>query len=701
MSNNIGPKIGVQGEAEFRKEISSINTSLKTMGAEMDKVTSSFIGNEKSVEALTAKNEVLGAKFDELSKKADVQRARLAELDAAGVDPTSSSYQKLLQDLYKTEAQMNKTEAEIKDNESAMNDLGEETEEMSKSMDEGAESSKRMGDNLKANLLSDAIIGGFKAMGDAIKKVGQALLDAAADADELTTLSIKTGIATDELQKMKYAAETMNVSVDTVTGSMTKLTQKMASAADGSAGAVDAFKKLGIEVTNQDGTLRDRNEVFQEAITALGEIENVTERDAAAMDIFGKSAQELNPLIMGGAEALQQLGDHAEQAGLILSGDALNALSNLNDRFDVLKQTLGLAAQQFLAQFAEPLTKAIDTVIGYVERLVQAFQAGGFKGLANEAGTVATEIAQKFTEILPSIAEFATELIMTLVEGFVSMLPTVVQSAVTIITTFAQGLADTLPELIPVAVDAVLELVDTLTDPDNTGKMVDAAIAITLALANGLIDALPKLLEKAPEIIANLVTALVENVPKLVVAAFELVTTLVSGIIENLPKIGEAAGEIIATLLKGLADLWSGLIEAGRQIVEGIWQGIQGAWDWFWGNVKGFFEGIVGGVKDVLGIASPSKVFASIGDNMALGIGVGFERSIDQVERDMMSSIPVPDVSMDGTVGMTGSGTMGGAGEIVEEIVVPISIDGVDLARVLYRHIVGEGERLGPAMVVG
>ena len=242
---------------------------------------------------------------------------------------------------------------------------------------------------------------------------------------------------------------------------------------------------------------------------------------------------------------------------------------------------------------------------------------------------------------------------------------------------------------------------DTLTDPDNTGKMVDAAIAITLALANGLIDALPKLLEKAPEIIANLVTALVENVPKLVVAAFELVTTLVSGIIENLPKIGEAAGEIIATLLKGLADMWTGLMEAGRQIVEGIWQGIQGAWDWFWGNVKGFFEGIVGGVKDVLGIASPSKVFASIGDNMALGIGVGFERSMDQVERDMMSSIPVPDVSMDGTVGMTGSGTMGGAGEIVEEIVVPVSIDGVDLARVLYRHIVGEGERLGPAMVVG
>lgn len=697
MPNNIGPKIGVQGEAEFKKEISQINTSLKTMGAEMDKVTSAFIGNEKSVEALTAKNEVLQAKFDELSKKAEVQKNRLAELDAQGVDPTSASYQKLLQDLYKTEAQMNKTEAEIKDNAAQMDDLGKETDDVSEALDKGSDSAKRMGDNLKANLLSEAIIGGVKALGDGLKKLGSALMDAAAAADDMETLALKTGITTDELQKLQYAAGTVDVSVETVAGAMGKLTKSMDSASSGSGAAADAFKKLGVAVQNDDGTFRDRNAVFQEAIAALGDIADETERDATAMAIFGKSATELNPLILGGADALQQLGEHAEQAGLILSGDALNSLSNLNDRFDVLKQTLGLVGQQFLAQFAEPLTQAIDKVIGYVERLVQAFQSGGFKELANEAGKVATEIAEEFTKILPKIAEFATQLIMTLVEGFVNMLPTVVQSAVTIVTTLAQGIADTLPELIPVAVDAILQIVDTLTDPDNISNLVDAAIAITMGLANGLIAALPKLLEKAPEIIANLVTALIQNVPKLLTAAFEVITTLVTGIVDSLPDIGKAAGEIIGTLLEGLAGLWDSMMEVGGNIVSGIWEGIKGMADWLWGKVKGFFEGIVNGVKDTLGIASPSKVFAGIGDNMAAGIGVGFDRTMASVERDMMSSIPVPTVDATVTGGVSVAGAaVGGA----ESVTIGFDIDEDGLARFLHPYIINETSRRGPDMVM-
>ena len=700
MANNIGPKIGVQGEAEFRKEISQINTSLKTMGTEMDKVTSAFIGNEKSVEALTAKNEALQKQFDELSKKADLQRSRLKELDDAGVDPTSASYQKLLQDLNKTETAMNKTEAEIKNNASEMDNLGKETDEVADSMDKGADASKRMGDNLKANLLSEAIIGGVKALGDGLKKLGSAILDAAAAADNLQTLAVKTGITTEELQKLQYAAGTVDVSVETVAGAMGKLTKTMSSAASGSGAAADAFAKLGVQVQNDDGTFRDRNQVFQEAIAALGQITDETERDATAMQIFGKSAMELNPLIEGGAEAFQALGDHAEEAGLILSGDALDSLAHLNDRFSVLKQTVSLAGQQFLAQFAEPITKVIDKVIGYVEKLVDAFQTGGFAALGETVGEIAADIAETVNAYLPKVAEFATTLIMTLTESLIQMLPAVVQSAVTIITTLAQGLADSLPELIPVAVNAILELVDTLTDPDNIGNLVDAAIAITLALANGLIDALPKLLEKAPIIIANLVTALVQNVPKLITSAFEIVTTLVKGIIDYLPELGKAAGEIIGTLLKGLADLWVGFIDAGRQIVEGIWQGISGAADWLWSKITGFFNGIIDGVKQYLGIQSPSKVFADqVGKNMALGIGVGFENTMDKVERDMMSSIAIPGADTTGTLGTDAVSVSGGG--MVEEITIPVQVGDVELARVLYRHIVGEGQRIGPAMVAG
>lgn len=695
--NNIGPKIGVDGEKEFRQEIAAINNSLKTMGAEMQAVTSAYIGNERSVEALTAKSELLQARFDELSKKAETQKQRLAELDAAGVDPTSAAYQRLLQDLYKTETAMNQTEAELnettdllKNNGKTAKEMGQEEEEAARKASEAHE--KHVDAVKKVSAAMAGAVAAVAAMGAALAKM---TLDAAGAADDLVTLSKQTGISTDELQKFQYASGSIDVSVDTLAGSMTKLTSNMANAAKGTGDAADAFAALGIEVTDQNGELRDRNEVFQEAIKALGEIENETQRDATAMKIFGKSAQDLNPLIEGGAEALQELGDHAQKAGLIMSGKTLETLSTLSDRFDVFKQTLSMAGSQILAEFAGPLTEAFDMVTGYVEKLLAAFHEGGMGSLGETVGEIASDITQRLTAFLPQLAEFATSAITTLASSLIAQLPTIVKSAIDVITTLVEGLSSALPELIPVAVDAVLTLVDTLTDPDTLGNLVDGAIDIVMALANGLIDALPKLLEKAPEIIANLVQALVENLPKIVEAGLNLIVSLGKGIIDNLPEIGAAAMQIINTLLEGLANLWQSMLEIGQNIVKGIWEGIKGMADWLWQQVSGFFSGIVGGIKDFLGIHSPSTVFAQIGDNMAQGIGVGFDRTMGKVERDMMSSMTFPDVNVGVSGALMSGAAAGGVGQTVEEITIPVEVGGVELARVLYRHIVGEGQRIG------
>ena len=188
-----------------------------------------------------------------------------------------------------------------------------------------------------------------------------------------------------------------------------------------------------------------------------------------------------------------------------------------------------------------------------------------------------------------------------------------------------------------------------------------------------------------------------QNVPKLLEAAWEVIKTLVSGIVEALPEIGKAAGEIIGTLVEGVASLATEIWNVGKNIVEGIWNGISNAASWFKEQVKGFFKGIVDGVKSALGIASPSKVFAGIGENMALGLGVGWDRTMDSVERDMMSSIPMAEVNA--TVNGTAAVTGGAAAGMIEEITIPVMVGEAELARVLYRHIVGEGQRIGAAMV--
>ena len=174
-------------------------------------------------------------------------------------------------------------------------------------------------------------------------------------ADEINTLAKQTGLSTDQIQKFKFASDRIDVSLETLTGSMSKLTRNMASARDGNKATSEAFDLLGVSVVDSNGKLRDNDVVFQETIKALGEIENGTERDAVAMAIFGKSAQDLNPLILGGADALKMMGEEAEAAGLIMSQDTLDKANQFSDGMDELKAVssgiflnIGLEAIDFL-----------------------------------------------------------------------------------------------------------------------------------------------------------------------------------------------------------------------------------------------------------------------------------------------------------------------------------------------------------------
>ena len=291
---DIGPKIGIDGEAQFRKDIAQINQSIKTLGSEMKAVTSEFEGQEKSVESLSKQNEVLERTVGELNSKLEMQKQMLQEC-ALKYGETDEKTLKWLQAVNETQAALNKANNEIDRNKKGIDDLNGGIGETTESMEEGEEEAKTFGQVLMANLASQAIIGGVKALGNAIRGVFSMMGDAAGAADEILTLSTQTGLSTDQIQKFQYASELIDVPLETLTGSLSKLTKQMASAQGGTGEAADTFAELGVSVTNADGSLRDNEDVFNDTIAALGKIDNETERDAKAMKIFGKSAQELNP----------------------------------------------------------------------------------------------------------------------------------------------------------------------------------------------------------------------------------------------------------------------------------------------------------------------------------------------------------------------------------------------------------------------
>lgn len=211
--------------------------------------------------------------------------------------------------------------------------------------------------------------------------------DAAAWADSMNTMRDITGISTADLQKFAYASELVDVSMETMTGSLTKLTRNMQTAAgDGTGAAAKAFEELGISVTDSVGQLRDRQTVFYEVIDALGKVGNETERDALAMNIFGRSAEQLNPLIKGGAETLKALGDEAERAGLILDQTTLDKLHGFSDEIDLLKAKGGQIAKIVGAEAlpaVESLTEAADDLLAEIKQMADS---GELEAMAKSAG---------------------------------------------------------------------------------------------------------------------------------------------------------------------------------------------------------------------------------------------------------------------------------------------------------------------------
>ena len=310
----------------------------------------------------------------------------------------------------------------------------------------------------------------------------------------------------------------------------------------------------------------------------------------------------------------------------------------LDNLLPAIEKSLGGIAK--LIEGAAP--KIIEILPGLVDRIVPSLISAA-TGMVDAVIKVVPDLLNTVVDAIidnsPALIDSAIVLIGELSNGILTQLPQIVQLGLDLIVSLANGIAESLPELIPTIVDVILQIVDTLTDPETLSSLIDASIAIIIALAEGLINSLPKLIEKAPTIISNLVTAIVNNVPKLHVASVEVIKKLATGIIDNLPQIGQVAGEIIGTLFNGIMNLGSALWNIGSNIVSGIWNGIVDNFDVFYENVKGFFSGIIGGVKNILGIHSPSRVFAGIGENMALGLGEGWNDEFGNIKKDIQNGM--------------------------------------------------------------
>lgn len=359
---NIGAIVALDGEKEYRRAVTSINSDMKVLNSEMKLSTAEFNGNANSVEALTQKDKILSDTIDKQKQKVELLKEALANSEKQyGENDTRTDKWKT--SLNNAEAQLYKMDDELKVNKKYLAEAENNTDKCATSIDQygkdvkvATDNTSTFGDVLKANLTSEAIIAGVKAVASGIKEIGSkavsTAVDTAAYADEIMTLSNNTGIATDTLQELKYMEELTDVSLETVTSTMKRGIRSMASAAEGTALYAKAYEKLGVSVTDSNGHLRNSEDVYWDCIDALGKMTNETERDAVSMQIFGKSAQDLNSIVQIGSDGVREFAQEARDAGAVLDDNTLNSLGDADDAFQRLTQTVEIVKRKFGVELA-------------------------------------------------------------------------------------------------------------------------------------------------------------------------------------------------------------------------------------------------------------------------------------------------------------------------------------------------------------
>ena len=390
-----GITIELGGDASgLEQALKGVNKEVKNTQAQLKDVERLLKLDPKNTELLAQKQKLLGDQIKNTNEKLKKLKEAQATMDKNGVDKNSDQYMALQREIISTEREVKNLEAASRETANAMSKVAQVAGKIS----EGAQ---KVADKTKAI---------SAAAGGALTALAGLGIKAAKDADELVTLAKQTGFSTDELQKFKYASDLVDVSMSDITGAASKLKKAVA-------GDSKELAQLGVKTKNADGTFRDINEIFYDTLSALGGIQNETERDTLAMAIFGRGADSLAGIIDDGGAALKAYGQEAEDMGLILSGDTLTSLNKTNDALDKLKA-------QASARLAETGAKALEVLTPVLEKVLNLLN--GLLTKIGELTPAQVETIMKILAVVAAISPLASGIAK--VAGLVSKIPTLIST---------------------------------------------------------------------------------------------------------------------------------------------------------------------------------------------------------------------------------------------------------------------------------
>ena len=306
------------------------------------------------------------------------------------------------------------------------------------------------------------------------------------------------------------------------------------------------------------------------------------------------------------------------------------------------------AGAQLLVGLVTGLITALPDLVAAVPQIVSALASAISANLPAIMAAGQQLLAMFGSGIQSGVPQMLAQL-PVIIDGFLGFiteqLPAVLDKGVEMLTELANGIISGIPQLaerLPLIIESFVTFIT-----DNLPVILDAGVKLLFNLANGIIAGIPDMVSQLPKIIKSITTTLSDNFPKIIRAGFDLLIKLADGILNAIPDLTSVLPQVVAAILSGFSSAVSGVFEIGKNIVMGLWDGIKSMGSWIAEQIGDFLGGIVDGAKDLLGIHSPSRVFAGIGKNMALGLGDGWEDSFGRVRDGITRGLDFGAASVD------------------------------------------------------
>lgn len=704
-----GITIEIDGNTSGLQEaLKDVNKNINGLGSELKAVDKLLKLDPSNTTILAQKQELLKKAIAETSDKLKVLKDSQEQVEKAfkNGDIGEEQYRAFEREVAKAENSLNGFERELKQVETQAkgtdNDLNKMNNELSetnrKSKDFDAEGFKNKVSGMGATAVATAtvILGAItvavgsiaKLSTETIQKIDEVIKKSGEYADEIITLANVTNLDTGTLQGWGYASRFIDTEVDTIAKSIAKMTNGLNT-------NEATFESLGVTLKNTNGTYRTQQEIFLDTIDALGKIDDETQRDAISMQLFGKSAQELNPLIKAGGEELAKMSEEAEKLGLILSDKQLTDLGRFDDMMQDL-EAISISFGQHIALAFLPIAEAIYNPFkegfGKVNQtLADGIQEGDIDKVKEIVRTTFENIKTNIEANLPEIKKNISEGLKFAIDVLADILPDILDLGLEIIQELTNALNDALQDaetqknlneifktlsiFLKESIDQngaiFAELGFTILKSMLTGfeegaesgegftildltifgwiekmgswilvPMLENGKNMASSFISGFVDSMIQdlsiLLVAFDFMIQNIKMAISNGIVNMWQYGSQIVTDIVNGISGSIQNAINAGSNLIENIKIAINNGLNGLYAIGFNVVSGIWDGISGGYGWIINKISGWVDNVVTYIKKAFKINSPSKLMKDeVGLMIGYGVADGIFASLPKVQSAM------------------------------------------------------------------